>query len=319
MKKILIIGLLLFLAACQSSVDLGSKDIALSLDDVKKIALSHGFIDAKAADFLVEELVDADPSYYLLIIKEDEIHHTYKIDSHSGKIIVSSNLETIESIEKEKEKLITDTGSDDVLIHNEDTPKIETPKTETPKAETPKTETPKDEAPKAETPKAETPKTETSKPSTPKAEKPKEVKNVNHDQALDIALKDAGFNRNQITRLEIENIVKKNVNLIEVEFYSGDYEYEYYVRISDGFILKKEIEYKKTPHNNNPISLANAKEMALKRVSGANDNHIVKIKEDTEDGRKVFEGKIIYNNFEYEFEIDANSGIFMEWEMEYLY
>ena len=81
---------------------------------------------------------------------------------------------------------------------------------------------------------------------------------------------------------------------------------------------QKEIEYKGTLDNSKQITFAQAKALALAKVSGANDNHI-KIKEDYEDGRKVYEGKIIYNGYEYEFEIDANSGIFLEWEVERLH
>ena len=106
--------------------------------------------------------------------------------------------------------------------------------------------------------------------------------------------------------------------MIEVEFYHNNYEYEYYIVVADGSIMKKEIEYKGTLDNSKQITFAQAKALALAKVSGANDNHI-KIKEDYEDGRKVYEGKIIYNGYEYEFEIDANSGIFLEWEVERLH
>ena len=39
----------------------------------------------------------------------------------------------------------------------------------------------------------------------------------------------------------------------------------------------------------------------------------------TEDGRTVYEGKFFYNEMEYEFEIDAQTGTILEWDAESIY
>ena len=49
-------------------------------------------------------------------------------------------------------------------------------------------------------------------------------------------------------------------------------------------------------------------------MRGAKDLNIVKLHLDREDGRMVYEGKIIYNNTEYEFDIDAITGDIVSWE-----
>jgi len=54
----------------------------------------------------------------------------------------------------------------------------------------------------------------------------------------------------------------------------------------------------------------------LERVPGAGADNIWEFEVDKEDGRLEYEGKIIYGDMEYEFEIDAYSGTFRSWEAE---
>lgn len=63
------------------------------------------------------------------------------------------------------------------------------------------------------------------------------------------------------------------------------------------------------------ISLEEAGNLALERVPGATQNDL-KIKLDYDDGVYKYEGDIIYERKEYEFEIDANTGTFLEWSEE---
>lgn len=63
------------------------------------------------------------------------------------------------------------------------------------------------------------------------------------------------------------------------------------------------------------ISQDEAVQIALQRVSGATAQD-VRIELDRDDGRYKYEGEIIYNNTEYDFEIDANSGTILEWSEE---
>lgn len=63
------------------------------------------------------------------------------------------------------------------------------------------------------------------------------------------------------------------------------------------------------------ISLEQAQQIALNRVPGASAQNI-SIELDADDGWYVYEGDILYNRMEYEFEIDANSGTILKWEQE---
>lgn len=63
------------------------------------------------------------------------------------------------------------------------------------------------------------------------------------------------------------------------------------------------------------ISLEEATQIALERVPGATEQNI-SIHLDFDDGWYIYEGDIIYNRMEYEFDIDANTGTILKWEQE---
>ena len=63
------------------------------------------------------------------------------------------------------------------------------------------------------------------------------------------------------------------------------------------------------------ISLEQAQQIALDRVPGATASNI-SIHLDFDDGWYLYEGDIIYNSVDYEFEIDANTGTLLKWEEE---
>ncbi len=71
--------------------------------------------------------------------------------------------------------------------------------------------------------------------------------------------------------------------------------------------------------NNNgnvKISEEKAKEIALEKVPGATVQDVRKFKKDRDDGKYVYEGEILYNKMEYDFEIDAENGEIISWEQE---
>lgn len=63
------------------------------------------------------------------------------------------------------------------------------------------------------------------------------------------------------------------------------------------------------------ISLEEAQNIALERVPGATAQNMA-IGLDFDDGWYTYEGDILYNRVEYEFEIDANTGKILKWEEE---
>lgn len=66
---------------------------------------------------------------------------------------------------------------------------------------------------------------------------------------------------------------------------------------------------------NTKVSREKAIQIVLERVPGATEQS-VKIELERDDGRYKYEGEVYYNNVEYDFEIDANTGTILEWSEE---
>lgn len=62
------------------------------------------------------------------------------------------------------------------------------------------------------------------------------------------------------------------------------------------------------------ISMEQAQKLLLEKVPGAT---IKELELDTDKGRLIYEGELRKGKMEYEFEMDANTGAFLEWEEEY--
>ena len=66
----------------------------------------------------------------------------------------------------------------------------------------------------------------------------------------------------------------------------------------------------------NIISEKEAKQIALEKVQGAVESDIKDFHVENKRNYVEYEGKIIYNGKEYEFEIDGHDGTILEWEVE---
>jgi len=73
------------------------------------------------------------------------------------------------------------------------------------------------------------------------------------------------------------------------------------------------------PSEANLIGEEKAKQIALDRVKGASAEDISRIDLDYDDGRWVYEGEIYQGEWEYEFEIDGESGNVIGWEKDHIY
>ena len=150
---------------------------------------------------------------------------------------------------------------------------------------------------------------------------------ITAQQAQEIALSHAGLSSSQVSFVRAHLDWDDGRQVYEVEFYntSNYTEYDYEIDASSGDILSydHEAEYYQRPSTGTgssgnsggsaAISTEQAKQIALARVPGATD---IRIQLDRDDGRLEYEGKIIYNNTEYEFTIDGYSGAIREWDAE---
>lgn len=145
---------------------------------------------------------------------------------------------------------------------------------------------------------------------------------VTADEARSIALQHAGVTESDLRFIQVKEDYEDGIAVYEVEFYAGNQEYDYDIVKATGEILKYDYDVDHfTPDNSVSsdqvkISLSEARQLALAKVSGASESDLY-LKLDWDDGRPVYEGEIRYGGMEYEFEIDASTGTFLEWSTEH--
>ena len=142
---------------------------------------------------------------------------------------------------------------------------------------------------------------------------------ITEEQAKQIAFEHAQIQESDVTYQKIKKDYDDGISVYEIEFRAGNKEYEYDIKADDGQILKTDYEIDEDyvdPSTQVSVSEADARAAALARVEGAADSDIRKMELEKDDGRLVYEGKIIYNNTEYEFKIDATTGDFLKWEQD---
>lgn len=149
---------------------------------------------------------------------------------------------------------------------------------------------------------------------------------ISVDKAKEIALTHAGLAETDVTFVKAGLETDDGRQEYEVEFYSGNTEYDYDIDAFTGDILSYDsdaenysISGNTQPGDNNTyIGEEKAKSIALAKVSGATESDI-RLYLDSEDGKAVYEGSILFNNTEYEFEIDAFTGTVVSWSAESIY
>lgn len=142
------------------------------------------------------------------------------------------------------------------------------------------------------------------------------------EKAQETALSHAGLAADQITLLKNQLEWENGKQVYEVEFYTRDYlEYDYDIDAFTGEIISFDYDAENalpsdSSSGTQPLTKEQAQALALEQVPGASAEHIRECETDNDGGRLEYEGKIIYNGMEYEFEIDAYSGAIRNWDAE---
>ena len=145
---------------------------------------------------------------------------------------------------------------------------------------------------------------------------------VTEEQARETALSHAGLTADQVTFVRSKLDRDDGRLMYDVEFYTSDYkEYDYETDAATGEILSYDYDaegysYQPNATPGTAITAEQARAIALAEVPGAAESDIYEFETDRDDGRLEYEGKIIYNNTEYEFTIDGYSGAIREWDAE---
>lgn len=140
------------------------------------------------------------------------------------------------------------------------------------------------------------------------------------EEAKEKALAHAQLVADQVVFVEDKLDYEDGRSVYELEFYSEDHrEFDYEIDAYSGEIVSFDYDaehYTLPQAADGSVTADEAKELALAKVPGAAVGDIVEFKTDRDDGRTEYEGKIIYDGMEYEFEIDGSSGQILSWEEE---
>jgi len=144
------------------------------------------------------------------------------------------------------------------------------------------------------------------------------------EQAKAVALAHAGLTEKEVTYTKQKMDWENGRQVYEIEFYTDDYkEYDYEIDVATGKIVSSDYDAESyTPPaeaGKTAIDQAKAQEIALAKIPGAAANHVKKLKLDQDDGKQVYDVKIVYEGMEYDLEIDAANGTILEFETESVY
>lgn len=140
---------------------------------------------------------------------------------------------------------------------------------------------------------------------------------ISAETAKSRALAHAGLTASQATFTQQKLTRDDDRRIYEVEFYSGSAEYEYEIDAVTGKIL----EFDYDSHGTAPskitgtlIGETKAREIALSKVPGATAADVAKLELDRDFDEARYEVEIYSGNTKYEFEIDAYTGVVLEWK-----
>ena len=274
---------LLLLSGCGRSVDQADY---IGIDAAKAVALEAAGVSADDASFTTAGLDRQNGTdFYAVDFTAGGETYEYDIDAITGVVIASQSSAA--------------QGGD---LTGDDDGQAAAPGTEQP------TDTPATQAP-TQAPATQSPTVSDT--------------DIGEDRAREIALEHAGLAAGDVTFLKTRLDRDDGRTVYDVEFYTSDYkEYDYEIDAYTGEILSYDYDadhYTPPTTSGSGISREEAQSIALAEVPGATASDIYEFEVDYDDGRLEYEGKIIYNGMEYEFEIDGYSGSIRSWESEPTY
>ena len=146
---------------------------------------------------------------------------------------------------------------------------------------------------------------------------------ISVEDAKQKALDDAGVKADAAVFLKAYYDSDDIVPHYDVRFEANGYEYEYEVKASDGTILEKDVDTERKPVNSTPasneyISADKAKSIAYDHASvKAADVKFSKAELDRDDLIVHYDVEFVAGDYEYEYEINAESGKVIAYDKEY--
>ena len=168
---------------------------------------------------------------------------------------------------------------------------------------------------------------------------------ITSDKAKEIALNHANLSENQVTFIKSNVDYDDGMKAYDVEFYHNNQEYDYKIYANSGAIVEYDFDIENyvipqtntnsnfnsnsntnIPNNNlntsntQIISDAKAKEIALNHANlSKNQVSYINAHLDYDDGIQVYDVSLYVNDVEYSYEINAQNGNIVSYEMDSIY
>ena len=138
---------------------------------------------------------------------------------------------------------------------------------------------------------------------------------IDRDAALRLAFENAGVRKEDAYNVQVERERENDISIFQVEFETeyGDYDFE--IAAADGRIVGADYEVDEEwldKLGGSPVSLEEARRIIQSKVPGS-DAADIRIWEESGDGRGRFEGELLHEGIQYEFEIDPKTGVVFDW------
>ena len=146
------------------------------------------------------------------------------------------------------------------------------------------------------------------------------VTKISREQALQIALEDAGLTQDQIHDLEVELDNDSGALHFDVDFEVNDKDYDYEIDAEDGKILKKQLPKQEaaatstassssSSSSSKQISRTEARDIALKHA-GLSTSQVrdLEVELDKDGGKVHYDVDFEADGYDYDYEIDAETG-----------
>lgn len=145
---------------------------------------------------------------------------------------------------------------------------------------------------------------------------PSENKTISEEEAKKIAADYLKLNIDEIIFTKTKLDYDDGLLIYELEFYKGNTEYEFDINAYTKEIINISIDNNDytTNNSNNYIGLEKAKE-AVKKHAKIDNIFFVESEFDFDNGTPIYELKFYDNNVKYEYEINANSGNIIKYEI----
>ena len=138
---------------------------------------------------------------------------------------------------------------------------------------------------------------------------------IDGDTALEIALENAGVPREDADNIKVEQDSENDISIYQVEFETAYGDYDFEIAVSDGLIIGADYEVDEEwldRLGGSPVTEEEAMKIVSVKAEGASA-HGIRMWEESNDGRTIYEGEFYHNGIKYEFELDGQTGRIFDW------